>query len=88
MAKRARLKIWCEIASWVQIPSPLPTHKGERKMLEELERLVKEDSRNNYKFMKDILPIRAHRTWKKSYLNKCVVSVIRDIKSYRRRNGQ
>ena len=57
-------------------------------MLEELEKLVEEDNRNNYKLMRDILPIRAHRTWKKSYLNKCVVSVIRDIKSYQRRNNQ
>ena len=51
-------------------------------MLEELERLVIEDSENKYKFMKDILPIRTHRTWKKSFLNKCVAEVILDIKLY------
>ena len=55
-------------------------------MLEELERLVIEDSENKYKFMKDLLPIRTHRTWKKSFLNKCVAEVILDIKLYQGRD--
>ena len=55
-------------------------------MLEKLEKLVEEDERNKYKLMRDVIPLTSHRSWKKTYLNKCVVSVIREIKSYQRRN--
>ena len=81
MAKRARLKIWCEIASWVQIPSPLPTHKGERNMLEELEKV-----NDKYMKMRDFLPLRTHRSYKESFLKKTVMEVRVAIRKYRRDN--
>jgi len=55
-------------------------------MLEKLEKLVEEDNNNKFKLMKDIIPVSQHRSWKNTYLNKCVISVIREIKSYQRRN--
>ena len=55
-------------------------------MLEKLEKLVEEDEKNKYKLMRDVIPVTSHRSWKKTYLNKCVVSVIREIKRYQRRN--
>ena len=55
-------------------------------MLEKLEKLVEEDERNKYKLMRDVIPLTSHRSWKKTYLNKCVISVIRDIRRYQRRN--
>jgi hypothetical protein len=59
---------------------------GERIMLEELEKLVEEDNNNKFKLMRDVIPVSQHRSWKNTYLNKCVISVMNDIKIYQRRN--
>jgi|TARA_B100000214_G_scaffold239685_1_gene175372 hypothetical protein len=36
--------------------------------------------------MKEIIPERQHRIWKKSYLNKTAYEVLLDINEYQRRN--
>ena len=56
---------------------------GVVKMREELE-LVED----KMILMREYLPLRQHRTWKKSFLNKTVWEVLNDIKNYQRRNKQ
>tara|TARA_R110002020_G_scaffold31469_7_gene98059 strand:+ start:2249 stop:2407 length:159 start_codon:yes stop_codon:yes gene_type:complete len=38
--------------------------------------------------MREYLPMRQHRSWKKTYLNKTVYEVLLDINDYQRRNKQ